>query len=90
MPLRVRSNTGLGVLVDEHGELGMLKEDEQERRTFDAVTADLYGGDPLMAVQTALTMWAKQAPPNGTYGCMLAIFANEVEKARARLTPNVK
>jgi hypothetical protein len=63
----------------------MIKEDEQERRHFDATTAELYGGDPLAAVQTALTMWAKQAPQNGSYAQMLAIFANEVEKARAQL-----
>jgi len=63
----------------------MLKEDEQERRNFDAVTTELHGGRPLAAVQVVLFMWARQAPPNGSYGAMLAIFANEVEKGIAEI-----
>ena len=76
-------------VVDEQGELSMLKEDEQERRIFDSTTAELYGGEPLAAIQMALTMWARQAPQNGSYAQMLTIFANEVEKVRAKLAPNV-
>lgn len=62
-----------------------LPEDEQQRRIFDATAAELYGGDALAQVQTALIMWSRQAPTNGSYSKMLAIFANEVAYARAAL-----
>lgn len=65
----------------------MLSEGPRERSAFDENTRELYSGDPLAQVQHMLTMWARQAPPSGTYARMLAICANEVEKARNK-TPN--
>lgn len=66
-------------------ELVLLPEDPLERRYFDEMLqgADL---DPLALVQQALTIWHKTAEyPQGSYAKMLAIYANEVAKARASL-----
>lgn len=69
-----------------------LPEDPAERREFDrAVT--IYG-DPLRAMAATLSVWAQMAPEDGSYGKLLAIFANEAMKAAPRssgeLTPEVK
>lgn len=56
-----------------------LREDPDERRMFDH-QARVCGG-PLQAVAMALTIWSRDAPATGSYGKMLAIYANEVMKA---------
>ncbi len=60
-----------------------LIEDEDERRMFDH-QAELCGG-PLQAVAFTLTIWSRGAPPEGSYGKVLAICANEVMHAAKRL-----
>lgn len=59
-----------------------LTEDPEERRMFDQ-QAKLCGG-PLQAIAVALTIWSHAAPPRGSYGKVLAIYANECMKAAAR------
>lgn len=60
----------------------MLTEDTRERAAFDRDTADLYQGDPLAQVQQTLTILSRTAPQHGSYAKVLAICANEIEKAR--------
>ncbi len=45
--------------------------------------ARLVGG-PLQAIALALTIWSRSAPPTGSYGKVLAIYANECRRAAAR------
>ena len=56
-------------------------EDPEERRMFDH-QAKLCGG-PLQAIALALTIWSRAAPSRGSYGKVLAIYANECTKAAA-------
>ncbi len=60
-----------------------LIEDVDERRMFDH-QAELCGG-PLQAIAFALTIWSRDAPPEGSYGKVLSIYANEVMHAAKRL-----
>lgn len=62
-----------------------LIEDLEERRMFDH-QARLCGG-PLQAIALALTIWSRAAPPQGSYGKVLAIYANECMKAALRSRP---
>ncbi|MEJ5125811.1 hypothetical protein WH367_07105 [Comamonas sp. MYb21] len=55
-----------------------LPEDASERAMFDR-NLDLYGGDPRVAIATALRLWANTRG-NGSFGLMCAIYANEVAK----------
>ncbi|WP_312463554.1 hypothetical protein [Comamonas sp.] len=55
-----------------------LPEDANERAMFDR-NLDLYGGDPRVAIATALRLWANTRG-NGSFGLMCAIYANEVAK----------
>ena len=59
-----------------------LIEDTEERRMFNH-QAELCGG-PLQAIALALTIWSHAAPSQGSYGKVLAIYANECMKAAAR------
>lgn len=59
-----------------------LPEDQDERRIFDH-EAKLVGG-PLMAIAIALTVQARQYPPQGSLAKWCAIAANEVARAVAR------
>ena len=59
-----------------------LIEDPEERRAFDS-DARLCGG-PLQAIAVALTIWSRAAPSQGSYGKILAIYANECMKAAAK------
>ncbi len=56
-----------------------LIEDPEERRMFDH-QAKLVGG-PLQAIALALTVWSRSAPSSGSYGKVLAIYANECQRA---------
>ena len=56
----------------------VLPEDASERAMFDR-NLDLYGGDPRIAIATALSIWAK-THANGSFALMCAVFANEVAK----------
>ena len=60
----------------------MLNEDDREREYFDRNTAELYGGDPLAQVQHTLATMSRTAPQAGSFSRILAICANEIEKAR--------
>ncbi len=71
-------------------ELNLLPEDPVERRYFDEHAATL-GMDPLEMVQNALTIMHKCAEyPQGSYAKMLAIYSNEIAKARAKMTANAE
>jgi hypothetical protein len=58
--------------------LGRLPEETDERRMFDQVTKNVYGGDPLLAVVDALEVMHKTAPPQGSLSTLYAIMRNEV------------
>ena len=60
----------------------MLTEDVRDREYFDRNTAELYGGDPLAQVQHTLATMSRTAPQGGSFARILAICANEIEKAR--------
>jgi len=63
----------------------LLPEDAAHRADFDQFTLH-YGGNPLRAVAAGLTSWAQTTPyPEGSYAKMLAIYANVVSKAAAKL-----
>ena len=55
-----------------------LPEDAHERARFDR-NLKLYGGDPRVAIATALRLLANVGG-NGSFGQMCAIYANEVAK----------
>lgn len=61
--------------------MSMLPEDPAERKSFDRTVKISFEGKPLLAIAQALTMLHKMAPSNGSYGKMLAIYANECAKA---------
>lgn len=56
-----------------------LPEDPDERRMFDEAV-NVYGS-PLAAIHANLQVMSKAAPPEGSYGKMLAIWANEIFRA---------
>ncbi len=62
-------------------------EDPDERRMFDHA-AKRQGG-PLRAIASALTIMAQMAPKEGSYGKMLAIYANECARAADRVSEPV-
>ena len=69
--------------------LNLLEEDANEREQFDS-TVKRLGMTPLEFVQVSLeTMHRCAKFPQGSYAKMLAIYANEIAKARAKMTPNV-
>jgi len=60
----------------------MIEMDENERRTFDRATANLFGGDALANVENTLSLMSRAVPQTGSFGKLLAICAEEVGKAR--------
>lgn len=58
---------------------------EEEREQFDSKVSRLYNGDALAAVAEALRISSDVFPPQGSFSNLLAIFAEEVEKARVKL-----
>lgn len=60
----------------------MLKEDPRERAIFDRNTIELYSGDAMAQVHQTLTTMSATAPQGGTFAKLLAVCANEIEKAR--------
>ncbi len=54
-----------------------LTEDLEERRMFDH-QAKLVGG-PLNAIAVAMSIWSSAAPPQGSYGKILAMGQLEGE-----------
>jgi hypothetical protein len=69
--------------VPEHLELDLLPEDPVERQQFDEIVSRLNIA-PLVIVQNALTTMHKCAEyPHGSYAKVMAIYSNEIAKARA-------
>lgn len=67
----------------------MLTEDAREREYFDRNTSEMYGGEPLAQVQHTLATMSLSAPQGGSFARILAICANEIEKARTPPNANV-
>ena len=63
--------------------MAKLIENSEERRMFDK-QAELCGG-PLQAIAFALEIWYRSAPSSGSYGKVLAIYANECRRAAEQL-----
>lgn len=59
----------------------ILPEDPQERASFDRLTERLYNDHPLQHVANILRQSSKAQPPHGTLSKILAICANEVQRA---------
>ena len=75
-------------MSEAEGVMNLLPEDPEERRYFDD-TVNAFGTSPLMLVENGLRIMHSTAEyPNSSYAKLLAIYANEVAKARAMMTPN--
>ncbi len=64
--------------------MSKLPEDADERRMFEAA-ARMLGITGLRQVAFALTVWHRGAPEQGSYGKVLAIYANECAAAAEEL-----